>query len=217
MTVTSLPSRAALPERLTQLPVNGIRRTLTRRRIPSPLVDTPALTLTFEVTLNGDTRYTDAVEVLDTLRQITDRLDTALVQIAPVPLSGGAVAPDSGATVLSVASAPSPPMDSRAKVEDDSVIRIQPASREVSVRGQPIAFTRVEFDLLLFLAQHPRRVFTRAQLLQFVWGFAHAGQRTVDVHIRRLRAKLGDELVTTVRGVGYRLADKAELRVIQLP
>jgi DNA-binding response OmpR family regulator len=51
-----------------------------------------------------------------------------------------------------------------------------------------------------------------------VWGFAHRGHRTVDVHIRRLRAKLGDrEVATTVRGVGYRLADGANLRVVRLP
>ena len=79
---------------------------------------------------------------------------------------------------------------------------------------RPVAFTRVEFDLLLFLGRHPRRVFTRGQLLQTVWGLSHAGERTVDVHIRRLRAKLGAvPLITTVRGVGYRLADDASLAV----
>jgi DNA-binding response OmpR family regulator len=65
-----------------------------------------------------------------------------------------------------------------------------------------------EFELLKFLAQHPGRVFTRAQLLQEVWGYDYyGGTRTVDVHVRRLRAKLGleyDGLVGTVRNVGYR-------------
>jgi DNA-binding response OmpR family regulator len=85
------------------------------------------------------------------------------------------------------------------------------------VGSRAIAFTRLEFDLLRFLAEHPRQVFTREQLLLQVWGFAHGGGRTVDVHIRRLRAKLDDrELMTTVRGVGYRLAEGANLRVIRL-
>jgi DNA-binding response OmpR family regulator len=65
-----------------------------------------------------------------------------------------------------------------------------------------------EFELLKFLAQHPGRVFTRAQLLQEVWGYDYfGGTRTVDVHVRRLRAKLGaehDALIGTVRNVGYR-------------
>jgi DNA-binding winged helix-turn-helix (wHTH) protein len=65
-----------------------------------------------------------------------------------------------------------------------------------------------EFELLKFLAQHPRRVFTRSQLLQEVWGYDYyGGTRTVDVHVRRLRAKLGPEneaLIGTVRNVGYK-------------
>jgi DNA-binding response OmpR family regulator len=65
-----------------------------------------------------------------------------------------------------------------------------------------------EFELLKFLAQHPGRVFTRAHLLQEVWGYDYfGGTRTVDVHVRRLRAKLGPEheaLIGTVRNVGYR-------------
>ena len=68
---------------------------------------------------------------------------------------------------------------------------------------------------MLFLAEHPRTVFTRLQLLQAVWGHLHAGERTVDVHIRRLRAKVRDDLVVTVRGVGYRLADDPRIQVIR--
>jgi two-component system, OmpR family, response regulator MtrA len=68
---------------------------------------------------------------------------------------------------------------------------------------------------LLFLAEHPARVFTRLQLLDHVWGYTHAGLRTVDVHIRRLRAKFGDDvaLVTTVHGVGYRLTDGVNIDI----
>jgi DNA-binding response OmpR family regulator len=76
------------------------------------------------------------------------------------------------------------------------------------VRGRALDLTYKEFELLKFLAQHPGRVFTRAQLLQEVWGYDYfGGTRTVDVHVRRLRAKLGVEheaLIGTVRNVGYR-------------
>jgi DNA-binding response OmpR family regulator len=74
--------------------------------------------------------------------------------------------------------------------------------------GRSLDLTFKEFELLKFLAQHPGRVFTRAQLLQEVWGYDYfGGTRTVDVHVRRLRAKLGAEneaLIGTVRNVGYR-------------
>ena len=77
-----------------------------------------------------------------------------------------------------------------------------------SLHGQPIDLAYKEFELLKYLVQHPGRVFTRAQLLQEVWGYDYyGGTRTVDVHIRRLRAKLGGEyehLIGTVRNVGYR-------------
>jgi DNA-binding response OmpR family regulator len=79
----------------------------------------------------------------------------------------------------------------------------------VRLRGAPLDLTYREFELLKFLAHNPGRVFTRVQLLQEVWGYDYfGGTRTVDVHIRRLRAKLGAEhesLIGTVRGVGYKL------------
>jgi DNA-binding response OmpR family regulator len=78
----------------------------------------------------------------------------------------------------------------------------------VRLRGHTLDLTFKEFELLKFLAQHPGRVFTRSQLLQEVWGYDYfGGTRTVDVHVRRLRAKLGTEhegLIGTVRNVGYR-------------
>jgi DNA-binding response OmpR family regulator len=77
------------------------------------------------------------------------------------------------------------------------------------VDGRLLDLTYKEFELIKYLAQHPGRVFTRAQLLQEVWGYDYfGGTRTVDVHVRRLRAKLGSEhevLIGTVRNVGYRL------------
>lgn len=76
------------------------------------------------------------------------------------------------------------------------------------LKGKPLDLTYKEFELLKHLMQNPGRVFTRDQLLQEVWGFDYyGGTRTVDVHIRRLRAKLGaehDQLIGTVRNVGYR-------------
>ena len=85
------------------------------------------------------------------------------------------------------------------------------------VRGRPLDLTYKEFELLKYLAQHPGRVFTRAQLLQEVWGYDYyGGTRTVDVHVRRLRAKLGPEhekLIGTVRNVGYRFDPPRERRI----
>jgi DNA-binding response OmpR family regulator len=76
------------------------------------------------------------------------------------------------------------------------------------LKGRPLDLTYKEFELLKFLAQHPGRVFTRDQLLREVWGYDYfGGTRTVDVHVRRLRAKLGSEhesMIGTVRQVGYK-------------
>ncbi|MBM0239732.1 winged helix-turn-helix transcriptional regulator [Micromonospora sp. ATA32] len=94
-------------------------------------------------------------------------------------------------------------------------LHILASSRSVLRDGEPLPLTRLEFDLLLHLVAHPRRVFTRLQLLNAVWGYEHAGVRTVDVHVRRLRGKVGVDvpLVTTVYGVGYRLADDARVTI----
>lgn len=89
------------------------------------------------------------------------------------------------------------------------------------LRGRPIDLTYKEFELLKYLVQHPGRVFTRAQLLQEVWGYDYyGGTRTVDVHVRRLRAKLGPEheqLIGTVRNVGYRFDPPKERPTEELP
>ncbi len=85
---------------------------------------------------------------------------------------------------------------------------IDEATYSARIRGVALDLTFKEFELLKFLAQHPRRVFTRSQLLAEVWGYEYfGGTRTVDVHVRRLRAKLGSEnesLIGTVRNVGYK-------------
>jgi DNA-binding response OmpR family regulator len=85
---------------------------------------------------------------------------------------------------------------------------IDEATYSARISGAALDLTFKEFELLKFLAQHPRRVFTRSQLLQEVWGYDYfGGTRTVDVHVRRLRAKLGagnEALIGTVRNVGYK-------------
>ena len=82
---------------------------------------------------------------------------------------------------------------------------------QAAVGGRPLDLTYMEYELLKFLASHPGRVFTRETLLSRVWGYDYyGGARTVDVHIRRLRAKLGEEqaaLISTVRSVGYRFGE----------
>ncbi|GAA1896177.1 two-component system response regulator GlnR [Streptomyces sodiiphilus] len=87
-------------------------------------------------------------------------------------------------------------------------LSVDEATYSARLKGRVLDLTFKEFELLKYLAQHPGRVFTRAQLLQEVWGYDYfGGTRTVDVHVRRLRAKLGPEhesLIGTVRNVGYR-------------
>jgi DNA-binding response OmpR family regulator len=104
----------------------------------------------------------------------------------------------------------------RLGVVDETVVRLgdlvlETDSYRVRVGARPLDLTYKEFELLRFLAERPGRVFTRPTLLREVWGYDfYGGTRTVDVHIRRLRAKLGPEfesLIETVRGVGYRATD----------
>ncbi|GAB3991787.1 winged helix-turn-helix transcriptional regulator [Nocardioides marmoraquaticus] len=87
-------------------------------------------------------------------------------------------------------------------------VTVDEATYTAKLGGRVLDLTFKEFELLKYLAQHPGRVFTRDQLLQEVWGYDYfGGTRTVDVHVRRLRAKLGPEheaLIGTVRNVGYR-------------
>lgn len=105
------------------------------------------------------------------------------------------------AGVVSAATDPDAPIATGELVIDE-------ATYSARLRGQVLDLTYKEFELLKHLAQHPGRVFTRAQLLQDVWGYDYfGGTRTVDVHVRRLRAKLGSDqehLIGTVRNVGYR-------------
>jgi DNA-binding winged helix-turn-helix (wHTH) protein len=99
------------------------------------------------------------------------------------------------------------------RIEVGSLV-IDTAAHHVEAEGRPAALTRLEYALLLFLVQNPGRVYTRDELLARVWGNGGpAGGRTVDIHVRRLRAKLGRAVASlvTVRGVGYRFHDHAEV------
>ena len=132
-----------------------------------------------------------------------------------------AVSPDWGITDVILETAGPAEVDARirlalgrsqAETHSDSRILasgvvIDEASYSVKVHDKPLDLTYKEFELLRFLSTHPSRVFTREQLLSEVWGYDYfGGTRTVDVHVRRLRAKLGEmeQLIGTVRNVGYR-------------
>ena len=96
-------------------------------------------------------------------------------------------------------------------------LRIDTGGRQVMVNGEPMPLTAREFDLLLHFARHPGRVFSRAQLLDSVWGYGHDGyEHTVNSHINRLRSKIEPdparpEMIVTVWGVGYKLEAKREV------
>ena len=95
----------------------------------------------------------------------------------------------------------------------NGALDIQPVRREVRLSGQALEFTALEFDLLLHFARHPGQVFSRAQLLDAVWGYTHDGyEHTVTTHINRLRSKLeadamNPRYILTVRGAGYKMRD----------
>jgi DNA-binding response OmpR family regulator len=92
-------------------------------------------------------------------------------------------------------------------------LEILPTKRQVRYRGHLLDFTALEFELLLYFAQHPGHVFSRGQLLNAVWGYTHDGyEHTVTTHINRLRSKLEadpmrPELILTVRGAGYKMRE----------
>lgn len=151
----------------------------------------PALTVTVAIPLTADALTPQAHKLIEAVREL-------------VEISQGTVTLE-------------PAQPARDDQPAGPEVRILSGSRQVMLDGELLTLTRLEFDLLLFLAERPHRVFTRGQLLAGVWGYDHTGERTVDVHVRRLRLKLGGTLpvITTVYGVGYRLCDDA--RVIVLP
>jgi len=138
-------------------------------------------------------------------RRIADRPDIDLEAVDDFIIDSG----DAGELVLRIKRL----LNRTGRLESSEVIRcgdlvIDLAKCEVSLRGQRIACTFKEYELLRFLASHPGRVYTRDSLLDKVWGYDYfGGDRTVDVHIRRLRSKiedLGYTFIETVRNIGYR-------------
>jgi len=84
-------------------------------------------------------------------------------------------------------------------------LTIDRTSYTISVKGKEINLPKKEFELLYFLAQNPNKVFSREDLLQNIWGSdVYVLARTVDVHIRKVREKIGEDYITTVKGVGYK-------------
>jgi DNA-binding response OmpR family regulator len=161
------------------------------------------LTVTLNIPLTADESLTPAARrLLDAAREMLEQGEAA-VSTGPAPERRGDHAP--------AGQVPAGRTPARSTAPTIPALHILASSRSVLRDGEPLPLTRLEFDLLLHLVANPRRVFTRLQLLNAVWGYEHAGVRTVDVHVRRLRGKVGMDvpLVTTVYGVGYRLADDA--------
>jgi DNA-binding response OmpR family regulator len=142
------------------------------------------VTVVVRVSTNNDQAPLVAARVVEAVRTAVDVPGTTLTVSVPQPRADG----------------------------EGSELRILPAARRVYHRDGAVELTRMEFDLLLHLARRPGHVHLRTALLAELWGLPDGVEtRTLDVHVRRLRRKLGPaaELITTVRGVGYRM-DGAE-------
>jgi DNA-binding response OmpR family regulator len=167
------------------------------------------LTVTLQITVTATALPGVAAQIVADIQEFATHLTGTGVTVTPVtepaPISDPPLAVAAGTEVPGV------------DVHGPGLY-IWPAGRAVWCDGAPVQFTRREFDLLLFLCEHPRRVFSREQLLDLVWGHGSgSGSRTVDVHIRRLRKKLGDDTVATVRRVGYRLDEQVQFAIVSEP
>ncbi|MFC5288943.1 winged helix-turn-helix domain-containing protein [Actinokineospora guangxiensis] len=156
------------------------------------LIEPPArrVELTLHITADSD----KVADLVDALRAL-GALDAAAEDFAE-----SAERPGSRVIALPARSAP---------------LRLDAAARRAYWHGEEITLTRLEFDLLHHLASAPNQVHRRRTLMREVWHTAYIGERTVDVHVRRLRGKFaaGEELIRTVRGVGYQLTDS---RLVEL-
>nr|WP_202129658.1 response regulator transcription factor [Rathayibacter rathayi] len=198
-----LPALGLLSHRTRQIPAE-----------PAQLVNAPSC----------DLILVDARQDLASAKSLCKILTTTGINVPLILIltEGGltAVSADWGVNDVILDSAGPAEVDARIRLvigrlaQEQSTSRIQAsgvvideASYSAKVHGRPLDLTFKEFELLRFFATHPSRVFTREQLLSEVWGYDYfGGTRTVDVHVRRLRAKLGDleSLIGTVRNVGYR-------------
>jgi DNA-binding response OmpR family regulator len=201
------------------LPALGLLSHTVRVAVPDVgvLLDTPT----------GDVVLLDARHNLAAARALSRLLDTTGVAapVLAVLTEGGLVSLSAEWNIDDVLLDTAGPAEVEARLRfavarrsavggsDAGVVRVgdlavDEATYTARLRGKALDLTYKEFELLKFLAQHAGRVFSRAQLLQEVWGYDYfGGTRTVDVHVRRLRAKLGTEyevLIGTVRNVGYK-------------
>lgn len=201
-TESVLPSLALLPHQVTVAPLDAA--VLLHAQLP-------------------DVILVDATTALTAARALTRVIGTSgkHAPILLVTAEGGlpALSTDWGFDDFLLASAGPAELEARLRLVTSPVgrdeviaagsVTIDEASYAAAVNGQPLDLTYTEFELLKYLLQHPGRVFSREQLLADVWGYDYfGGTRTVDVHVRRLRAKLGPEhegIIGTVRNVGYRL------------
>ncbi|MEV6011073.1 winged helix-turn-helix domain-containing protein [Streptomyces sp. NPDC051976] len=129
------------------------------------------------------------------------------------PMVGYLVLVPAGPGGQPVAAAAAPTRTESAAATENALIQIDGERRTAAVRGRELDLTYLEFELLAHLVAHPHRVHSRDQLVSTVWGYGHVGDgRTVDVHVARLRRKLGAEhraSIVTVRRVGYKYAPPA--------
>ncbi|MFX4292444.1 winged helix-turn-helix domain-containing protein [Streptomyces bohaiensis] len=162
---------------------------------------------------------TDPADLLDAVRAEFPDPPAPLTVLSvpadrPVPHDA---APATGPGAVSPPSAEAGPGERRsappaADVRESAGIRVDRTARTVEVDGTPLDLTYLEYELLALLVAHPHRVFTRDQLVETVWGYGPVGdRRTVDVHVARVRRKLGDHRprVVTVHRVGYKYVPPA--------
>ena len=218
-TAEVLPALGLLPHRVTVLPLDA-----------SVLVDRPL----------GDAILLDARRDLAAARSFTRVLAAVgmTVPIIGVLTEGGLIAVSAEWSVDDIILDTAGPaeLDARLRLAIDRLaakteslpehvdigdLTIDETTYTARLSGNALDLTYKEFELLKFLAQHPGRVFTRSHLVQEVWGYDYfGGTRTVDVHVRRLRAKLGPEheaMIGTVRNVGYKFVRPADSRSGRAP
>jgi hypothetical protein len=210
MWATTVPDQGTAPPRTR-------RATPPRSTEPIEALATagPSVTVTVQIDLNGDQVPPAALGLIESLRALAGptavTVDGLPAQREPAPVEHEPVGRLAGLR---------PRLVRRTSDAGGPSLRVYLASRLVLKDGSPVRLTRREYDLLVFLCEHPRRVFSRTQLLRQVWGYEMvSGERTVDVHVRRLRVKLGDRgpVIATVRGVGYRLDEATQVTVVSEP
>jgi len=179
------------------------------RPLAGPNSDLP-VAMTVQITLRGEDALSAAARLVAEVGAIPDAevtVSTARTaeERTQLPEGGQATTPRDERDAEPPGAERSPPL------------RILAGEHVAVLEGRRLTLPRREYDLLVFLSTHPRRVFTRQQLLRTVWGYEFdCGGRTIDVHVRRLRQKLDGRgpTIATVRGVGYRLDHPERVQVV---